>query len=357
MIRSRRIRFASLLGAALALAVAPAANAAITYTYDTLGRLVRVDYGGGNYVVYQYDAAGNRTAIGNSSTNVAPTAVNDAVSTNQNTATTFDPRVNDTDPDYDPLTITAKTNGTHGTVSINSGTSLTYTPTTGYHGSDSFTYTISDGASHTSTATVSVTIVNRPPVATPYALNSWAGAAVTFNPLSSVSDPDGDTLTITAKTNGAHGAVTLNSGTSLTYTPTSGYYGTDSFSYTVSDGQGNTTIGTVNATVGTAPVAGGPDSCEVTATYTGTPVAPSGDCDPTGNDSDADGDTFTVTAVSTPAHGTASIVGAHTVHYAYGSTLIGDQTRTDSFTYTITDSHGNTATATINVTITLIDGT
>jgi YD repeat-containing protein len=73
-------------------------------------------------------------------------------------------RSNDTDPDSDPLTITAVTNGALGTVAIGGGgTSVTYTlghtvGTEGFSDSDSFTYTISDGHGHTSTATVTVTI-------------------------------------------------------------------------------------------------------------------------------------------------------------------------------------------------------
>ena len=59
------------------------------------------------------------------------------------------------------LTITAKTNGTNGTVAITGGgTGLTYTPNANFSGSDSFTYTISDGNGGTATATVSVTVSN-----------------------------------------------------------------------------------------------------------------------------------------------------------------------------------------------------
>jgi len=71
----------------------------------------------------------------------------------------FDPRWNDSDPYGYPITITGKTNGAHGTVTIvGGGTSLTYQKTSGT--SDSFTYTISDPYGHTATAHVYMTFVS-----------------------------------------------------------------------------------------------------------------------------------------------------------------------------------------------------
>ncbi|HEV7490911.1 MAG TPA: Ig-like domain-containing protein, partial [Rhodanobacteraceae bacterium] len=64
------------------------------------------------------------------------------------------------------------------------------------------------------------------------------------------------------------------------------------------------------------------------------------------NDSDADGDPLTITAVSSPAHGTASVAGAN-VDYTPAMNYLGE----DSFTYTISDGRGGTATATVHVTV------
>src|SRR3569833_2989905 len=130
------------------------AQTANSYTYDSLGRLKTATIhaaAGDTVITYTYDSAGNRTqqAVTVNGTNHAPVANTDTVATGINAAVTFDPLANDTDADYDALTITAKTNGSHGTVAINSGATLTYTPTTGYTGSDSFTYTISADTSLT----------------------------------------------------------------------------------------------------------------------------------------------------------------------------------------------------------------
>src|SRR5204862_7817748 len=106
--------------------------------------------------------------------NDKPVAVNDAATVNEDSgANTIDVRANDTDPDNlaapfnAGLTVSAVTQGAHGTVAINTGNlTVSYTPAANYFGSDSFTYTITDGTL-TSTATVNVTVTgaNDGPVA------------------------------------------------------------------------------------------------------------------------------------------------------------------------------------------------
>ncbi|MGB5738122.1 MAG: cadherin-like domain-containing protein, partial [Woeseia sp.] len=63
------------------------------------------------------------------------------------------------------------------------------------------------------------------------------------------TDADGDTLTVTAVTQGANGMVTNNMDGTVTYTPNPGYFGSDSFTYTISDGNGGTDTATVSVTV------------------------------------------------------------------------------------------------------------
>ncbi len=95
--------------------------------------------------------------------NQAPVAVNDTYSTNQNSAvTTVAPGVlsNDSDPEGGTLTAQLVTGTSHGTLTLNANGSFTYTPTTGYTGSDSFTYRASDGTLNSSSATVTITILS-----------------------------------------------------------------------------------------------------------------------------------------------------------------------------------------------------
>lgn len=197
-----RFRKSAAIAAATVLAFAgtlPARAETVTYTYDARGRLASAAYSTGATITYSYDAAGNRTqVVVTGGSNTAPDAVNDSLAVTKNTAASFDPRSNDSDANNDTLTITSKTNGAHGTVSITGGgAGLTFTPTTGYTGSDSFTYTISDGTT-TDTATVSVT-VSAPTITVlnPYYEILTSGSATVYV-ASLATASDSATLTITA---------------------------------------------------------------------------------------------------------------------------------------------------------------
>src|SRR5262249_51160999 len=130
--------------------------------------------------------------------------------------------------------------------------SVTYTPAAAFVGTDSFTYTITDGRGAYTTATVivNVTAGNQPPSAFADTVSIPAGTSVTVAVLAKDSDPDGNSLTVTAVTQGAHGAVTFTN-TSVTYTPDAAFVGTDSFTYTISDGKGASA--TATATVNVLP--------------------------------------------------------------------------------------------------------
>ena len=82
----------------------------------------------------------------------------DTVSIPVGTSVTIAVLTNDTDPDGNPLTITAVTQGAHGTVTRQT-TSVTYTPAATFVGTDSFTYTITDGQGASATATVTVNVL------------------------------------------------------------------------------------------------------------------------------------------------------------------------------------------------------
>ena len=90
-------------------------------------------------------------------TNKSPVANADTATTKQDVPVNITALANDTDPDKDKLSIIVFTQPGHGKVTKN-GVILVYSPTSGYSGSDSFTYTISDGHGGTATAKVSVTV-------------------------------------------------------------------------------------------------------------------------------------------------------------------------------------------------------
>ncbi len=337
--------YAAACGLWSATVALPAHAADTSYTYDALGRLTAVAYTCGKSVAYSYDAAGNRTSVVTAGGNASPVANADSIAVVFNTAKNFDPRVNDTDADCDALTITATGSGpSHGGVTINGGTSITYTPTTGYSGADSFSYTISDPAGHTASATVSVTVApaNQPPAAVNDSITTPKNTAKTFDPRVNDSDPEGDALTITGTSSGpSHGTAAVNSGVSITYTPTTGYSGSDSFNYTISDGHGGTATATVSVTVtGNTPPVAVNDGGAIQK-----PPQTFKTLDPRINDSDADGDPLSVIGVGTPTFGTVTFT-ATSVTFTPGNTY-----GSSSFTYTISDGSGGTATATVTIAV------
>jgi len=137
-----------------------------------------------------------------------PDAVDDAETVRSGHEEFLDLTFNDTDPDFDPLTITAPTPGiptatAHGgTVTCEAFSGCSYISATGYSGADSFIYTISDGTGGTDTATVSLTVLaNTPPTAIDDVLEATSGNPSFVHVTANDDDPDqehGDFLTLTA---------------------------------------------------------------------------------------------------------------------------------------------------------------
>ena len=279
--------------------------------------------------------------------NRPPAAVNDAYTIAFNAAgSLFDVLANDTDPDGDPLTITGVGAAGHGTAAV-AGGKVTYTPTSGFSGTDSFTYAIADGKGGTASATVSVTIQgppNRPPVAQNDAYTVDQNSSNnSLNVLANDSDPDGDTLSIASVGTPAHGSASV-AGNRVNYTPANGYAGTDSFTYSIADGKGGTASATVTITV--AAVAVNRPPVAQNDAYTVARDSSGNNLNVLANDSDPDGDTLTITSVSTPAHGSASISGNRVLY-----TPAAGYSGADSFTYTIADGNGGTASASVSITV------
>ena len=468
--------------------------------------------------------------------NPPPLAVDDRVTTLADTPLTIVPLANDSDPDHDPLRVTDITPPANGTAAINPDGTISYVPNAGFTGTETITYAVSDGQGVTTTATITITVgtpsadapivtgavpaqagtdgapitpinagglftdpnggslvftaVGLPSglaidpvtgvitgnlepdasVGGPYAITvtgvdpdgnqvsttfvlgvanpaliasndgvqTPADTAVTLAPLANDSDPDGDTLSISHVSTPAHGTVTINPDGTLNYTPNAGFTGTETLTYTVSDGEGGTDIATIAIVVGT-PLAGAPETAIASITQSpqdGAPIAaidmgplftdPAGQpltftatglpdgleidrntgivtgtlepgasvegpynvvvtaTDPDGNqvsttliltptnpsplahvdtasvnpeqpvsigvlanDLDSDGDTLSVTNASDPAHGSVVVNPDGTITYTPDAGFTG----TDTFTYRASDGNGGTVTATVTVNV------
>ncbi|HEY3165282.1 MAG TPA: Ig-like domain-containing protein, partial [Candidatus Limnocylindrales bacterium] len=286
--------------------------------------------------------------------NDGPVAGDDIDTITEDTPGSIGVLQNDSDPDGDPLTVIGTTDGTHGTAAVGEGgTSVFYTPDPDASGPDAFTYTISDGHGGTDTASVSLTItaVADAPVAVDDVTTLGEDASATpVDVLANDHDADLDPLTITEVTDGASGTVSITGdGTGLSYAPATDANGPDSFTYTIDDGQGGIDSATVDVTilsVNDAPTVVGDDLLVLEDQSTASAVGV------LANDSDVENDTLTITAKTNGAKGAVTITGGGTsVSYKPNPNAFG----ADSFTYTVIDGNGGSATATVDVTITGID--
>jgi YD repeat-containing protein len=283
-----------------------------------------------------------------------PIAKADNVTTPENTPANYDPRTNDIEPNPPgySLTITSTTTPSHGTVVINSGTSLTYTPTTGYTGSDSFSYTISDSHGSTSTAVDTVNIGPPPVAVAVYASTTATNTPTTFDPRVNDSDPGNLALTVTGVATPAHGTVSIvNNGTQVTYTPASGYSGLDTFNYTITDTAGLSATAAANVCVAYAAPVAANGSVLVHKLLNGGGFVPTSTSDPASTATVSCGQAPTIIGVSQGAHGSVTLNSGSSVTWVYYTTVNTtiQQDGIDTFTYTITDPFGGTATGTVTV--------
>jgi Bacterial Ig domain/FG-GAP-like repeat/FG-GAP repeat len=281
---------------------------------------------------------------GGATLNAAPTARPDVATVLQGAAVTTNVLANDTDPDNDRLRVASITQGAHGTVLLGAAGEVTYIPEAGFIGIDSFFYVADDGQGGTATSLVTITVErsNSSPTALPDFVFTTKNIAGSTDVLRNDTDPDNDNLTLESITQPAHGTVSIGAGGVVRYTPNAGYVGTDSFTYTTSDGQGGTATGTVNVTVtrGNSNPVSAADNLSTTVNVPVTTNILLNDIDP-------DGDTFSILNHFQPLHGSVVVAADGTVTYTPNAGFVG----TDSFAYTITDELGGISTEVATVTV------
>jgi Tfp pilus tip-associated adhesin PilY1 len=357
------------------------ANGSVSQVGDDLVYTSDVDFFGSDSFTYTVvDATGASADTGTVSVSVAdkddaPVANPDFVVTPEDTAVTVDVLGNDTTVDTGPLSITAVTQGTNGTVAA-AGTSVTYTPKLDYAGADSFTYTIVDGTgASTATGTVNVTVGEEDdaPVAVDDTATTPEDVPLTgFDPLGNDSTVDGGTLFIASASTPAGTVTVAGDGLTLDWEPPPNEFGTFTIEYVLQDTVGpSTDTGTVTVTVGAVndvPIANDdtvitdedvPVVIDVLAndflfdapvtitaagrswTLGGIDYPNSSNSDPTTVVDQQSGDSVTL------PNGTVEIQGGSTLLYTPKAEFSGS----DFIEYEITDIDGETASGRVDVTV------
>lgn len=193
--------------------------------------------------------------------NAAPVAFSQSVATNEDVPASVTIAATDADGDWLEYSIVSEPQ--HGFLS-GAAPSFTYMPDAEYGGPDSFAFVASDsfgGRSAPATVTITVVEVNDMPSAYGDSATTDYGTPVIIDVLANDEDIETEVLSIVSTSSPQGGTVTV-AGSMITYTPNSGFSGTDSFSYTVSDGSGGTTTAAVSVTVNPAPAAQSPQPQE-----------------------------------------------------------------------------------------------
>ncbi len=275
--------------------------------------------------------------------NTTPVAANDMAAVQIGSGVTIPVLANDNDLDGDTLEIIGIDAPAHGTITVLPDQSIRYAPQADFAGIDSFTYTIGDGqgAIGEANVTVTVTVPNRPPVAQSDQAATIEGQPVTIDVLANDNDPDGNAIALAGMEMPGHGSLTLTPENRFIYTPSSGFVGQDSFTYTIRDSAGAMSRGDVRVEVAArnAP----PTAVADNLVSGGEAVA----FDPLANDSDPDGDPLQLKSLTLPISGRIALGADGRVTYTPPAGFSGG----DGFTYQVGD--GSTVSeAEVRVTVT-----
>ena len=218
---------------------------------------------------------------------------------------------------------------------------LIFDPAPGFSGSTTFEFRARDVSgvfSAPAVSTININLVNDDPVATDDDFATTEGGTFTIDAVNELlnndSDIDGDVLTVLSVTQPTNGTVTFDANGLFTYTHNNSETTSDSFTYTVDDGNGGTDTATVNITI--TPVNDAPTTTPIVLTAiaedTGFRVITQDEL--LANANDTEGDTLSVNGL-TIASGNGTIVPNPDGSFTFSPDLNDDSDVTLS--YTITD--------------------
>ncbi len=290
------------------------------------------------------------TAVRAAAAGNAPVAGRDVERTNKGVQVYVNAKANDFDPDGDAFSIISVATPAHGTITSFNTNGFYYTPEATFSGTETITYTIRDSELLSANGTVfvqvdsSTTGAGAPTPQTDYFVTPEATSVgfAASDLAANDTDPQGQASTLVAVSDSSNSGAVTGTGP-FTFTPRSGFVGQDTIEYLVVDPDGHVGVGTVYVQVlaagdtNQAPVA----RRDVERTNKGVQVFVTA----TANDSDPDGDSFSVVSVDTPAHGTVIVAVRTTSITRRRRTFSG----TETITYTVRDSGGLLGTGTVTV--------
>lgn len=279
----------------------------------------------------------------------APSAVDDGYSVEEDSAARqLDVLVNDSGGD---LTITSVSAPSAGGSASTNGEKVTYTPAANFSGTETFTYTVNNGApgsDDTAQVTVTVTARNDPP----YAANDTFTLPEDSLPSSldvlanDTTAPDsGETLVIASVTQGSAGGSASTDGHTIHYSPAPNFNGSETFNYTINDGVPGSSDG-AKVTVSVTPVNDPPTATADSYAVIQNTSANSLDVLANDTGSPDSGEMLVVAAVTAGSAGGSASTDGQVVFYTPPANFQG----TETFSYTLGDGNpGSTDSARVTV--------
>jgi len=175
--------------------------------------------------------------------NDAPTANNDLVSAAPNSTTPLNVLANDTDPDslIDATSLRLGILPANGTIVILANGQINYTPSAGFRGTDTFTYRVRDTSGLLSNEGTVTVRINSVPLAVTDRVSVLTNSSVVINVLSNDTDADGNSTlnrsSVTIIALSPNGTAVVQSDGTVLFTPTTGFAGQTSFTYTIRDSE------------------------------------------------------------------------------------------------------------------------
>ncbi len=195
------------------------------------------------------------TGLINLGTNTSPAAGNDAYGVGEdgvlNVAALAGVLANDSDPELGPLSAVLVSGPSDGSLVLNADGGFTYTPDADFFGTDTFTYQAVDleGAAIPATVTITVNAVDDAPVAVGDVFTVDEDAALVGSVAGNDVEVDGDAVSFALVAGPASGVLDFDAAGGFTYTPTANFFGSDAFTYRVTDIHGNSDTAVATITV------------------------------------------------------------------------------------------------------------
>jgi hypothetical protein len=191
-----------------------------------------------------------------------PVAGADVASTPFNTPFSGSVASNDTAGNGGALSFAIATQPANGTVVMSSNGNYTFTPTTGFTGTTSFTYTLTEAGNGSTTGTVSVSVAVQPPgpvnavndgpiYAAGHLTSPFYNAPAPIKVVSPLTNDTGTGIVITAASVPVSAGTVTFTGSTISYTPANGATGQTTITYTITGTGGNTDTALINVLIGT----------------------------------------------------------------------------------------------------------